>query len=203
MARLPAPSSDSVPPNSRPKDTCPSATTVVADGAIVTLTVPENALPADFVVWLRYSGGSSGARLVDQDFGVAVEAIAAHPFSTPGAPVVVAPPSLLSAVGDSATVTLTFERALDATSAPPLSAFTANGSAPSAAVLRWANGHPDTCGRARGRGVGRGQLHAARDERPPGCGRRPRRRDSVRQSRIAPTPRRSPSRRPSMWAGRR
>ena len=116
-------------------DSCPSATAVVANGTIVTLTVPENALPADSVVWLRYSEGSSGARLVDQDSGVAVEAIAAHPFSTPAAPVVVDPPSLVSAVGDSATVTLTFERALDGTSAPPLSAFTANGSAPSAAVL--------------------------------------------------------------------
>ena len=116
-------------------DTCPSATAVIANGTIVTLTVPEDALPADSVVWLRYSEGSSGGRLVDQDSGVAVEPIAAHPFSTPAAPVVVAPPSLLSAVGDSATVTLTFERALDAASTPPLSAFTANGSAPSAAVL--------------------------------------------------------------------
>ena len=94
---------------------------MVANGTIVTLTVPEDALPADSVLWLRYSEGSSGARLVDQDSGVAVEAIGAHPFSTPVAPVVVAPPSLLSAVGDAATVTLTFERALDATSAPPLS----------------------------------------------------------------------------------
>ena len=116
-------------------DTCPSATAVIANGTIVTLTVPEGALPADSVVWLRYSEGSSGARLVDQDSGAAVEAIAAHPFSTPAAPVVVAPPSLLSAVGDSTKVTLTFERALDATSTPPLSAFTANSSVPSAAVL--------------------------------------------------------------------
>ena len=114
---------------------CSSATAVVANGTIVTLTVPEAALPADSVLWLRYSEGSSGARLVDQDYGVAVEAITAHPFSTPVAPVVVAPPSLLSAVGDAATVTLTFERALDATSTPALTAFTANGSAPSAAAL--------------------------------------------------------------------
>ena len=116
-------------------DECPSATAVVANGAIVTLSVPEDALPAESVLWLRYFEGSSGARLVDQDSGAAVEAIAAHPFSTPAAPVVVAPPSLLSAVGDSATVTLTFERALDATSKPPVSAFTANGSAPSAVAL--------------------------------------------------------------------
>ena len=116
-------------------DTCPSATAVIANGTIVTLTVPEGALPADSVLWLRYAEGSNGARLVDQDSGAAVEAIAAHPFSTPAAPVVVAPPSLLSAVGDSTKVTLTFERALDATSTPPLSAFTANSSVPSAAVL--------------------------------------------------------------------
>ena len=116
-------------------DTCPSATAVIANGTIVTLTVPEDALPAESVLWLRYSEGSSGARLVDQDSGAAVEAIAAHPFSTPAAPVVVAPPSLLSALGDAATVTLTFERALDATSTPPLSAFTANGSTPTAAEL--------------------------------------------------------------------
>ena len=114
---------------------CASAMALVANGTIVTLTVPEAALPADSVLWLRYSEGSSGARLVDQDYGVAVEAITAHPFSTPVAPVVVAPPSLLSAVGDAATVTLTFERALDATSTPALTAFTANGSAPSAAAL--------------------------------------------------------------------
>ena len=94
---------------------------VVANDTNVTLTVPEGALPADSALWLRYSEGSNGARLVDQDSGVAVEAIAAHPFSTPAAPVVVAPPSLLSAVGDTATVTLTFERALDATSTPALS----------------------------------------------------------------------------------
>ena len=94
---------------------------MVADGAVVTLTVPEDALPANSMLWLRYSEGSSGARLIDQDSDVAVEAIAAHPFSTPAAPVVVAPPSLLTAVGDTATVTLTFDRALDATSAPPLS----------------------------------------------------------------------------------
>ncbi len=116
-------------------DTCPSATAVVVNDTIVTLTVAEDALPADSVLWLRYSEGSSGARLFDQDSGAAVEAIAAHPLSTPAAPVVVAPPSLLSAVGDSATLTLTFERALDARTAPPLSAFTANGSAPSAAAL--------------------------------------------------------------------
>ena len=116
-------------------DTCAAATAVVVNDTNVTLTVPEGALPADSALWLRYSEGSNGARLVDQDSGVAVEAIAAHPFSTPAAPVVVAPPSLLSAVGDLATVTLTFERALDAASKPALSAFTANGSAPSAAAL--------------------------------------------------------------------
>ena len=108
---------------------------MVANATNVTLTVPEGALPADSVLWLRYSEGSSGARLVDQDSGAAVETIVAHPFSTPAAPVVVAPPSLLSAVGDLATVTLTFERALDPTSKPALSAFTANGSAPGAAAL--------------------------------------------------------------------
>ena len=116
-------------------DACRSATAVVVNDTIVTLTVAEDALPADSVLWFRYSEGSSGARLVDRDSGAPVEAISAHPFSTPAAPVVVDPPSLLSAVGDSGTVTLTFERALDATSAPALGAFTANGSAPSAATL--------------------------------------------------------------------
>ena len=116
-------------------DTCASATAVVVNDTDVTLTVAEDVFPADSVLWLRYSEGSSRARLVDQDSGAPVEGIAAHPFSTPAAPAVVAPPSLISAVGDLATLTLTFERALDAASKPALSAFTANGSAPSAATL--------------------------------------------------------------------
>ena len=63
---------------------CHHAGTV--DGAVVRLTAPADALPADTEVWLRYSGGSESDHLHDQyNSSAIVPAIAGHRFRTPEA----------------------------------------------------------------------------------------------------------------------
>ena len=115
-------------------DDCAGATMLAVDGAVVTLTAPADALPADTEVWLRYSGGSESDHLHDQyNSSAIVPAIADHPFRTPEA--APTPPALLTAVGDGTTVTLTFDRNLDPVSVPTAAAFSANGAAPSEVTL--------------------------------------------------------------------
>ena len=115
-------------------DDCAAATMLTVDGAVVRLTAPADALPADTEVWLRYSGGSESDHLHDQyNSSAIVPAIAGHPFQTPEA--APTPPALLTAVGDGATVTLTFDRDLDAGSVPTVAAFSVNGAAPSQVML--------------------------------------------------------------------
>ena len=115
-------------------DGCAAATMLAVNGAVVTLTAPADALPANTEVWLRYSGGSESDHLHDQyNSSAIVPAIAGHPFRTPVA--TSTPPALLTAIGDSATVTLTFDRALDADSVPTVAAFLLNGAAPSEVLL--------------------------------------------------------------------
>ena len=115
-------------------DDCAAATMLTVDGAVVTLTAPADALPADTEVWLRYSGGSESDHLHDQyNSSAIVPSIAGHPFRTPEA--APTPPALLTAIGDGATVTLAFDRDLDAGSVPTVAAFSVNGAAPSQVVL--------------------------------------------------------------------
>ena len=67
-------------------DDCAAATMLTVDGAVVTLTAPADALPADTEVWLRYSGGSESDHLHDQyNSSAIVPSIAGHPFRTPEA----------------------------------------------------------------------------------------------------------------------
>ena len=118
-------------------DDCTAATMLTVDGAVVTLTAPADALPADTDIWLRYSGGSDSDHLHDEyNSSAIVPAIAGHPFRTPQA--APTPPALLTAIGDGATVTLTFDRDLDAGSVPTVAAFSVNGAAPSEVVLNGA-----------------------------------------------------------------
>ena len=115
-------------------DDCAAATMLAVDGAVVTLTAPADALPADTEVWLRYSGGSESDHLHDQyNSSAIVPAIAGHPFRTPQA--APTPPALLTASGDGTTLTLTFDRDLDADSIPAAVAFAVNGAAPSEVAL--------------------------------------------------------------------
>ena len=118
-------------------DDCAAATMLAVDGAVVTLTAPADALPADTEVWLRYSGGSESDHLHDQyNSSAIVPAIPSHPFRTPEA--TPPPPALLTATGDGTTVTLTFDRALDANSIPTVAAFSLNGAPPSEVELNGA-----------------------------------------------------------------
>ena len=115
-------------------DDCTAATMLAVDGAVVRLTAPADALPADTEVWLRYSGGSESDHLHDEYNSSAIApAIPGHPFRTPEATPM--PPTLLTAIGDGTTVTLTFDRDLDAGSVPTVAAFSLNGAAPSQVVL--------------------------------------------------------------------